>query len=133
MLLRDLGGVIVIEIADDGRGIDPEALRRKAIALGEPEGFIKTVFDAKTGELLGAHMIGAEVTSFTYGHFNSFPLIRTDTPNGGAFDHAGGEDGVPVHARRPGRGRTAPPGWAVQSLTLWCWNSSCPTAPCSSG
>jgi len=34
----------------------------KAIALGEPEGLIKTVFDAKTGELLGAHMIGAEVT-----------------------------------------------------------------------
>src|SRR6056297_1593639 len=34
----------------------------KAIALGEPEGMVKTVFDAKTGELLGAHMIGAEVT-----------------------------------------------------------------------
>ena len=34
----------------------------KAIALGEAEGFVKTVFDAKTGELLGAHMIGAEVT-----------------------------------------------------------------------
>lgn len=34
----------------------------KAIALGEPEGFVKTIFDAKTGELLGAHMIGAEVT-----------------------------------------------------------------------
>lgn len=34
----------------------------KAIAMGEPEGLIKTVFDAKTGELLGAHMIGAEVT-----------------------------------------------------------------------
>ena len=34
----------------------------KAIALGEPEGLVKTVFDSKTGELLGAHMIGAEVT-----------------------------------------------------------------------
>src|SRR3546814_10812090 len=34
----------------------------KAIALGEPEGMVKTVFDKKTGELLGAHMIGAEVT-----------------------------------------------------------------------
>lgn len=34
----------------------------KAIALGEAEGFIKTVFDEKTGELLGAHMVGAEVT-----------------------------------------------------------------------
>ena len=39
----------------------------KAIALGEPEGFIKTVFDAKTGELLGAHMIGAEVTELIQG------------------------------------------------------------------
>lgn len=39
----------------------------KAIALGEAEGFIKTVFDAKTGELLGAHMIGAEVTELIQG------------------------------------------------------------------
>jgi dihydrolipoamide dehydrogenase len=40
----------------------------KAIALGEPEGFVKTVFDAKTGELLGAHMIGAEVTELIQGY-----------------------------------------------------------------
>jgi len=40
----------------------------KAIALGEPEGLIKTVFDAKTGELLGAHMIGAEVTELIQGY-----------------------------------------------------------------
>jgi hypothetical protein len=39
----------------------------KAIALGEAEGFIKTVFDAKTGELLGAHMVGAEVTELIQG------------------------------------------------------------------
>jgi dihydrolipoamide dehydrogenase len=39
----------------------------KAIALGEVEGFVKTVFDAKTGELLGAHMIGAEVTELIQG------------------------------------------------------------------
>lgn len=39
----------------------------KAIALGEIEGFVKTVFDAKTGELLGAHMIGAEVTELIQG------------------------------------------------------------------
>lgn len=39
----------------------------KAIALGEPEGLVKTVFDAKTGELLGAHMIGAEVTEMING------------------------------------------------------------------
>jgi dihydrolipoamide dehydrogenase len=40
----------------------------KAIALGETEGFIKTVVDAKTGELLGAHMIGAEVTELIQGY-----------------------------------------------------------------
>ena len=40
----------------------------KAIALGEPEGLVKTVFDEKTGELLGAHMIGAEVTELIQGY-----------------------------------------------------------------
>jgi dihydrolipoamide dehydrogenase len=40
----------------------------KAIALGEVEGFVKTVFDAKTGELLGAHMVGAEVTEMIQGY-----------------------------------------------------------------
>lgn len=45
----------------------------KAIALGEPEGLVKTVFDAKTGELLGAHMIGAEVTELIQG----FAVART--------------------------------------------------------
>ena len=40
----------------------------KAIALGEPEGLIKTVFDETTGELLGAHMIGAEVTELIQGY-----------------------------------------------------------------
>ncbi len=39
----------------------------KAIALGEPEGFVKTIFDSKTGELLGAHMVGAEVTEMIQG------------------------------------------------------------------
>ncbi len=39
----------------------------KAVALGEPEGFVKTIFDEKTGELLGAHMIGAEVTEMIQG------------------------------------------------------------------
>ena len=39
----------------------------KAIAMGEPEGLVKTIFDAKTGELLGAHMIGAEVTEMIQG------------------------------------------------------------------
>jgi len=40
----------------------------KAIALGEPEGLVKTIFDAKTGELLGAHMIGTEVTELIQGY-----------------------------------------------------------------
>ncbi len=40
----------------------------KAIALGETEGMVKTVFDAKTGELLGAHMVGAEVTELIQGY-----------------------------------------------------------------
>ena len=40
----------------------------KAIALGEPEGMVKTVFDAGTGELLGAHMIGPEVTELIQGY-----------------------------------------------------------------
>lgn len=40
----------------------------KAVALGEAEGLIKTVFDAKTGELLGAHLIGAEVTELIHGY-----------------------------------------------------------------
>jgi dihydrolipoamide dehydrogenase len=39
----------------------------KAIALGEPEGLVKTIFDAKTGKLLGAHMVGAEVTELIHG------------------------------------------------------------------
>src|SRR5262249_32671946 len=39
----------------------------KAIALGEPEGLVKTVFDRKTGKLLGAHMLGAEVTELIQG------------------------------------------------------------------
>ena len=40
----------------------------KAIALGEPEGMIKTVFEAQTGELLGAHMAGPEVTEMSQGY-----------------------------------------------------------------
>ncbi|RKQ71066.1 dihydrolipoamide dehydrogenase [Litorimonas taeanensis] len=50
----------------------------KAIALGEPEGLIKTVFDAKTGELLGAHMIGAEVTELIQGYTIAQKLETTE-------------------------------------------------------
>jgi dihydrolipoamide dehydrogenase len=48
-------------------GMFPFIGNGKAIALGESEGFTKTVFDAKTGELLGAHMVGAEVTEMIQG------------------------------------------------------------------
>ncbi|NJM82492.1 MAG: dihydrolipoyl dehydrogenase [Tabrizicola sp.] len=50
----------------------------KAIALGEPEGMIKTIFDAKTGELLGAHMVGAEVTELIQGYVVSRTLETTE-------------------------------------------------------
>jgi dihydrolipoamide dehydrogenase len=50
----------------------------KAIALGETEGLVKTVFDAKTGELLGAHMIGAEVTELIQGYGIAKTLETTE-------------------------------------------------------
>ena len=50
----------------------------KAIALGEAEGLVKTVFDAKTGELLGAHMIGAEVTELIQGYAIAKQLETTE-------------------------------------------------------
>src|SRR6201999_3428893 len=51
----------------------------KAIALGEPEGMVKTVFDSKTGELLGAHMIGAEVPELIQGYPIAKTLETTET------------------------------------------------------
>jgi dihydrolipoamide dehydrogenase len=50
----------------------------KAIALGEPEGMVKTIFDAKTGELLGAHMIGAEVTEMIQGYVVAKTMETTE-------------------------------------------------------
>ncbi len=50
----------------------------KAIALGESEGLVKTIFDAKTGELLGAHMIGAEVTELIQGYVIGRSLETTE-------------------------------------------------------
>jgi len=50
----------------------------KAIALGEAEGLVKTVFDAKTGELLGAHMVGAEVTELIQGYVIGRQLETTE-------------------------------------------------------
>ncbi len=50
----------------------------KAIALGEAEGMVKTIFDAKTGELLGAHMVGAEVTELIQGYVIGRQLETTE-------------------------------------------------------
>ncbi|MDF0598156.1 dihydrolipoyl dehydrogenase [Psychromarinibacter halotolerans] len=50
----------------------------KAIALGEPEGMVKTIFDEKTGELLGAHMVGAEVTELIQGYVVGRQLETTE-------------------------------------------------------
>jgi len=72
------------EAAARGRGLQikvgkfPFIGNGKAIALGEPEGFIKTVFDAVTGELLGAHMIGAEVTELIQGYSIAKTLESTE-------------------------------------------------------
>ena len=50
----------------------------KAISLGETEGLIKTVFDAETGELIGAHMIGSEVTELIQGYVIGRQLETTE-------------------------------------------------------
>jgi dihydrolipoamide dehydrogenase len=64
-------GLTEAKAKESGREIKvgrfPFAGNGKAIALGEPEGMVKTIFDAKTGELLGAHMVGAEVTELIQG------------------------------------------------------------------
>lgn len=56
----------------------PFAGNGKAIALGEPEGLVKTIFDKKTGQLLGAHMIGAEVTELIQGYVVAMGLETTE-------------------------------------------------------
>jgi Pyruvate/2-oxoglutarate dehydrogenase complex, dihydrolipoamide dehydrogenase (E3) component, and related enzymes len=50
----------------------------KAIALGEPEGLVKTIFDRQTGALLGAHMVGAEVTELIQGFIVAMDLEATE-------------------------------------------------------
>jgi dihydrolipoamide dehydrogenase len=55
------------------------AANGKAIALGEDQGMVKTLFDAKTGKLLGAHMVGAEVTELIQGFVLAMGLETTET------------------------------------------------------
>jgi len=60
----------------------------KAIALGDAEGLVKTVFDSETGELLGAHMIGAEVTELIHGYTLARTLEATEAELGASiFPH----------------------------------------------
>ena len=56
----------------------PFKVNGKAIASGETEGFVKTIFDAKTGALIGAHMIGAEVTEMIQGYVTAMTLEATE-------------------------------------------------------
>lgn len=58
----------------------PYAANGKALAIGEAEGLVKTIFDAKTGQLLGAHMIGAEVTEMIQGFVlgKTFEAVEED-------------------------------------------------------
>lgn len=75
-------GLTEAKAKDAGRDIKvgkfPFIGNGKAIALGEPEGLIKVIFDAKTGELIGAHMIGAEVTELIQGYGIAKTLETTE-------------------------------------------------------
>jgi dihydrolipoamide dehydrogenase len=75
-------GVTEKRARDEGREIKvgrfPFVGNGKAIALGEPDGLIKTIFDAKTGQLIGAHMIGAEVTELIQGYVIAMQLETTE-------------------------------------------------------
>jgi dihydrolipoamide dehydrogenase len=66
----------------------PFKVNGKAIAAGEMEGFVKTVFDAKTGALIGAHMLGAEVTEMIQGYVLAMTLEATEAElQGAVFAH----------------------------------------------
>jgi dihydrolipoamide dehydrogenase len=76
------------------RGLEPKVGRfpfrvnGKAIASGETEGFVKVVFDGKTGALVGAHMIGAEVTEMIQGYMLAMTLEATEAElQGAVFPH----------------------------------------------
>jgi dihydrolipoamide dehydrogenase len=75
-------GLTEAKAKEQGRDIRvgkfPFAGNGKAIALGEDQGFVKVVFDKKTGQLLGAHMIGAEVTELIQGYVVAMNLETTE-------------------------------------------------------
>jgi dihydrolipoamide dehydrogenase len=76
-------GLTEPEAKEKGHGLKvgrfPYQGNGKALALGEPEGMVKTIFDDRTGELLGAHMIGAEVTELIQGYGIAQTLETTET------------------------------------------------------
>ena len=75
-------GLTEVKAKEQGRAVKigrfPFQGNGKAIALGEPEGLVKTIFDAKTGQLLGAHMIGHEVTELIQGFVVAMNLETTE-------------------------------------------------------
>jgi dihydrolipoamide dehydrogenase len=75
-------GLTEAKAKEQGRDINvgkfPFAGNGKAIALGEDQGFIKVIFDKKTGQLLGAHMVGAEVTELIQGYVVAMNLETTE-------------------------------------------------------
>ena len=75
-------GLTEAKAKEQGRDIRvgkfPFAGNGKAIALGEDQGFIKVIFDKKTGQLLGAHMVGAEVTELIQGYVVAMNLETTE-------------------------------------------------------
>ena len=75
-------GITEAKAKEQGRAVKvgrfPFIGNGKAIALGEPEGLVKTIFDAKTGQLLGAHMVGAEVTELIQGYVVAMNLETTE-------------------------------------------------------
>ncbi len=79
-----VASVGVTEQAAKAQGLEvkvgrfPFRVNGKAVAAGEVEGFVKTIFDAKTGALIGAHMIGAEVTEMIQGYVTAITLEATE-------------------------------------------------------
>ncbi|HET9161587.1 MAG TPA: dihydrolipoyl dehydrogenase, partial [Caulobacteraceae bacterium] len=85
-------GLTEAQARDGGREIKvgrfPFRVNGKAIASGETEGFVKTIFDGKTGALLGAHMIGAEVTEMIQGFAIAMTMEATEAElQGTVFPH----------------------------------------------
>ncbi len=75
-------GITEAQATEQGRSVKvgrfPFMGNGKAIAMGEAEGLVKTIFDAKTGELLGAHLVGAEVTELIQGFSIAMTLETTE-------------------------------------------------------